>query len=169
MTAEFRASVQAFLRANDPGKGPKDPLEKLAFQRDWAALLVDQGFAAPSWPKQWGGMELSLADQVTYHEEFAKVRRPAHPGPGIMVVGPAIIKYGTDDQRERYLRPGLRGDIIWVQGFSEPDAGSDLPSLRTRAERVGDAYVVRAPDTATLTSALNATARPSGKLRIAVH
>jgi len=142
MTAEFRASVQAFLRANDPGKGPKDPLEKLAFQRDWAALLVDQGFAAPSWPKQWGGMELSLADQVTYHEEFAKVRRPAHPGPGIMVVGPAIIKYGTDDQRERYLRPGLRGDIIWVQGFSEPDAGSDLPSLRTRAQRVGDAYVV---------------------------
>ena len=76
MTDRFRASVQDFLRANDPGKGPKDSREKLAFQRDWAALLVDQGFAAPSWPKQWGGMELSLADQVTYYEEFAKVPVP---------------------------------------------------------------------------------------------
>jgi alkylation response protein AidB-like acyl-CoA dehydrogenase len=142
VTGDLRASIKAFLSANDPGRGPRDPLEKLAFQRDWAALLVDEGFAAPSWPKQWGGMELSLADQAIYHEEFAKVRRPDHPGSGIMVVGPAIIKHGTDDQRQRYLKPGLRGDVIWVQGFSEPEAGSDLPSLRTRAERVGDEYVV---------------------------
>lgn len=142
MTGDFRGSVAGFLEANNPGRAPKDPLEKLGWQRDWAALLVDQGFAAPSWPKQWGGMDLSLADQVIYHEEFAKVRRPTHPGPGITVVGPTIIKHGTDEQRERFLRPGLRGEIIWVQGFSEPDAGSDLPSLRTRAERVGDEYVV---------------------------
>lgn len=86
-------------------------------------------------------MDLPLADQVVYYEEFAKVRRPSHPGPGIFVVGPTIIKHGTDEQR-RFLRPGLRGDIIWVQGFSEPEAGSDLPSLRTRAERDGDTYVV---------------------------
>lgn len=142
MTGDFRASVAEFLAANDPGRGPKDPLERLAWQRDWASLLVDEGFAAPSWPRQWGGMDLSLADQVIYHEEFAKVRRPTHPGPGISVVGPTIIKHGTDEQRERFLRPGLRGEIIWVQGFSEPEAGSDLPSLRTRAERVGDEYVV---------------------------
>jgi alkylation response protein AidB-like acyl-CoA dehydrogenase len=142
VSGDLRASIQAFLRSNDPGQPPKDALEKRAFQRDWAALLVDEGFAAPSWPKQWGGMELSLADQAIYHEEFAKVRRPAHPGSGIMVVGPAIIKHGTDEQRRRCLRPGLRGDTIWVQGFSEPDAGSDLPSLRTRAEKVGDEYVV---------------------------
>src|SRR5436190_1813987 len=83
-------------------------------------------FAAPSWPREWGGMDLPLADQVVYHEEFAKVKRPPHPGPGISVVGPTIIKHGTDAQRERFLRPGLRGDIIWVQGFSEPEAGSDL-------------------------------------------
>lgn len=142
MTGDFRARVAGFLAANDPGRGPKDPREKLAWQRDWAGLLVDEGFAAPSWPKQWGGMDLSLADQVVYHEEFAKVRRPTHPGPGISVVGPTIIKHGTDEQRERFLRAGLRGEIIWVQGFSEPEAGSDLPSLRTRAERVGDEYVV---------------------------
>ncbi len=139
---DFRESLTSFLAANDPGRAPKDPLEKIAFQREWAGLLADEGFAAPSWPKQWGGMDLSLADQVIYHEEFAKVRRPTHPGPGISVVGPTIIKHGTDEQRERFLKPGLRGEIIWVQGFSEPEAGSDLPSLRTRAERVGDEYVV---------------------------
>jgi len=142
MTSDFRSSVQSFLAANDPGKPPKDPLERQAWQRDWASLLVDEGFAAPSWPNRWGGMDLSLSDQVIYHEEFAKVRRPSHPGPGIFVVGPTIIAHGTDDQRGRFLRPGLRGDIVWVQGFSEPEAGSDLPSLRTRAELVGDEYVV---------------------------
>jgi alkylation response protein AidB-like acyl-CoA dehydrogenase len=138
----FRDELRAFLRSNDPGRGPKDPPGRLAWQRQWAALLVDEGFAAPSWPKAWGGMDLSLTEQVIYHEEFAKVRRPAHPGSGIFVVGPTIIKHGTDEQRERFLRAGLRGDIIWVQGFSEPEAGSDLPSLRTRADRDGDEYVV---------------------------
>ena len=142
MSLEFRDRIRDFLNANDPGRAPKDPAERLQWQRDWAALLVDEGFAAPSWPREWGGMDLPLADQVVYHEEFAKVKRPPHPGPGISVVGPTIIKHGTDAQRERFLRPGLRGDIIWVQGFSEPEAGSDLPSLRTRAERDGDHYVV---------------------------
>lgn len=142
MSGDFRASVAAFLDSHDPGRAPKDPLERLAWQRDWAAVLVDEGFAAPAWPTKWGGMDLSPADQVIYHEEFAKVRRPAHPGSGIFVVGPTIITHGTDEQRHRFVRPGLRGDIIWVQGFSEPEAGSDLPSLRTRAERVDDEYVV---------------------------
>jgi len=142
MSPEFRDRIRDFLKANDPGRAPQDPADRLQWQRDWAALLVDEGFAAPSWPRQWGGMDLPLADQVVYHEEFATVKRPPHPGPGISVVGPTIIKHGTDAQRERFLRPGLRGDIVWVQGFSEPEAGSDLPSLRTRAERDGDQYVV---------------------------
>jgi alkylation response protein AidB-like acyl-CoA dehydrogenase len=142
MSPAFREEVRAFLQANDPGPAPKDPAARLGWQRQWAALLVDAGFAAPSWPQRWGGMDLSLAEQVIYHEEFAKVRRPVHPGSGIFVVGPTIIKHGSDEQRERFLRAGLRGDIIWVQGFSEPEAGSDLPSLRTRAERVGDEYIV---------------------------
>lgn len=142
MTDDFRSRVRAFLGANDPGRGPRDPAQRLAWQRDWAALLVEEGFAAPTWPKAWGGMDLPLADQVVYHEEFAQVRRPPHPGPGIFVVGPTIIKHGTDDQRKRFLRPALRGDLIWAQGFSEPEAGSDLPSLRTRAVLDGDDYVV---------------------------
>ena len=138
----FRDDVRAFLAANDPGPAPKAPDQRRAWQRDWAALLVDEGFAAPSWPTRWGGMDLALADQAIYHEEFAKVRRPSHPGSGIFVVGPTIITHGTDEQRERFLRPGLRGDTVWVQGYSEPEAGSDLPSLRTRAERDGDDYIV---------------------------
>jgi alkylation response protein AidB-like acyl-CoA dehydrogenase len=142
MTSDFRSKVRAFLDANDPGRAPKGQAEKLAWQKNWAALLVDEGFAAPSWPRQWGGMDPPLADQVVYHQEFAKVKRPTHPGGGIFVVGPTIIKHGTDEQRERYLRPGLRGDIIWVQAYSEPEAGSDLPSMRTRAARDGDEYVV---------------------------
>jgi alkylation response protein AidB-like acyl-CoA dehydrogenase len=142
MGSTFRETVRAFLHAHDPGPAPKDAAQRLDWQRQWAALLVDEGFAAPSWPKRWGGMDLDLADQVVYYEEFANVRRPTHPGSGIFVVGPTIIKHGTDVQREQFLRPGLRGDIIWVQGFSEPEAGSDLPSLRTRAERVGDEYIV---------------------------
>ena len=142
MSEGFRTRVRAFLAANDPGRGPKEADARLQWQRDWAAVLVDEGFAAPSWPVEWGGMNLSLADQVVYHEEFARVRRPPHPGPGILVVGPTIIKHGTDEQRRRFLRSGLRGDIIWAQGFSEPEAGSDLPSLRCRAQRVVDEYVV---------------------------
>ena len=140
--SDFRTHVSEFLKANDPGRAPRDPAQRLEWQRSWAALLVDEGLAAPSWPKRWGGMELPLAEQVIYHEEFAKVKRPPHPGSGITVVGPTIISHGTDDQRQRFLRPGLRGDVIWVQGFSEPEAGSDLPSLRTRAIRDGNDYVV---------------------------
>jgi alkylation response protein AidB-like acyl-CoA dehydrogenase len=138
----FRERVATFLAENDPGRGPKDPAERLQWQKDWAKILVDKGFAAPAWPKNCYGMELSLEEQVVYHEEFAKVKRPPHPGGGIFVVGPTLIKHGTDEQREKYLRPGLSGEIIWAQGFSEPSSGSDLPSLRTRAVRDGDEYVV---------------------------
>jgi alkylation response protein AidB-like acyl-CoA dehydrogenase len=151
----FRERVRAFLAAHDPGRGPRDRDAKLDWQREWAAVLVDEGFAAPAWPAQWGGMDLDLADQVIYHEEFARVRRPAHPGPGVFVMGPTIIKHGTDAQRDRFLRAGLRGEMIWAQAFSEPEAGSDLPSLRTRAQRDGDRYVVSGQKI-WVTNALNA-------------
>jgi alkylation response protein AidB-like acyl-CoA dehydrogenase len=88
-------------------------------------------------------MDLDLERQIVYYEEIARARVPGHAGNGPAIAGPTIITYGTPGQRERYLRPMLRGDEVWAQGFSEPDAGSDLPALRTTARRDGDAYVVR--------------------------
>ena len=134
----FRADLRAFLRDAHPGRAPKDAAERLAFQRAWAATKVDRGWAGPSWPKQFGGMELPFAQQVIYQQETAGARLPAHPGTGMEMVGPTIIRYGTDAQKERYLPPMLRGDELWAQAFSEPEAGSDLPSLRTTADLEGE-------------------------------
>jgi len=139
----FRSELRALLRDNPPPRLARDRLERLEQQKGWAALLADAGYAAPAWPRRWGGMELPLAQQVIYHEEMAKVAAPPHPSPRAhMIVGPTIIRHGSDAQRERFLRPMLDGSEVWCQGFSEPDAGSDLPSLATKAERDGDHYVV---------------------------
>jgi alkylation response protein AidB-like acyl-CoA dehydrogenase len=104
--------------------------------------MFDNGFAGPAWPTEFGGMDLGLAEQIVYYDEFARQRVPAHPGNGPLIAGPTLIKYGSAAQQSRYLRAMLRGDEIWAQGFSEPGAGSDLPSLVTRAERDGDDYIV---------------------------
>jgi alkylation response protein AidB-like acyl-CoA dehydrogenase len=138
----FRKTVRDFLAEHAPGKPPKDAEARLQFAKDWAATKYDLGFAAPGWPKDVGGMDLPFTQQVIYQEEMAKARVPSHPGTGINMVGPTIIKYGTAEQRDRYLRPMLRADELWAQAFSEPEAGSDLPSLRTTAARDGDEYVV---------------------------
>jgi alkylation response protein AidB-like acyl-CoA dehydrogenase len=138
----FRKSLTDFLAEHAPGKPPKDPKERLQFATDWAATKYDHGFAAPGWPKDVGGMDLPFTQQVIYQEEMAKARVPSHPGTGINMVGPTIIKYGTAEQRERYMRPLLRAEELWAQAFSEPEAGSDLPALRTTAVRDGDDYVV---------------------------
>jgi alkylation response protein AidB-like acyl-CoA dehydrogenase len=87
-------------------------------------------------------MELPFPQQVIYHEEFARARVPGPLGTGLGIAAPTIIKYGTEQQKRRWLAPMLRGDTVWAQGYSEPEAGSDLPSLRTTAVRHGDEYVV---------------------------
>jgi alkylation response protein AidB-like acyl-CoA dehydrogenase len=138
----FREQLRAFLAEHHPGKPPKDAAERLAFQKAWAATKFDNGWAGPSWPKDVGGMELPFSRQVIYQEEMARARVPGHPGTGISMVGPTLIKYGSPEQRERYIKPMLRADEVWAQAFSEPEAGSDLPALRTTARRDGDNYVV---------------------------
>jgi len=138
----FRADIRDFLKRSHPGKPPRGPEAMLQWQRDWAALLVEEGYAAPGWPRKFGGMELSLPRQLVYHEEMTLARVPGHPSPNSFIVGPTLITHGTDDQRERFLRRLLRGDDLWCQGWSEPDAGSDLPSLKTKAVRDGEIYVV---------------------------
>jgi alkylation response protein AidB-like acyl-CoA dehydrogenase len=104
--------------------------------------MFDTGWAGPAWPHEWGGLDLPLELQVAYHDEVARAKTPRHPSPHAFMVGPTLIAHGTPEQKDRFLRPTLRGDIIWCQGFSEPDAGSDLASLRARARREGDDYVV---------------------------
>jgi alkylation response protein AidB-like acyl-CoA dehydrogenase len=133
---------QSFLADNHPGRPPKGKAERLAWQKGWFATLADHGLVGPSWPVEAGGMGLSFADQVVYAEEMGRARLPGYPGTGVAIAGPTIVKYGTPDQRRRWLPGMLRADQVWSQGYSEPDAGSDLPSLRTKAVRDGDRYVV---------------------------
>ncbi|WP_020572434.1 acyl-CoA dehydrogenase family protein [Parafrankia discariae] len=138
----FRGRLRDFLVTRHPGRPPKKPDERVAWTRAWLATLFDHGYAGPSWPREFGGMDLSFGRQVIYQEELARARVPGPLGTGLNIAAPTIIRYGTQEQKERWLAPMLRGDRIWVQGYSEPGAGSDLPSLRTTARRQGDEYVV---------------------------
>jgi alkylation response protein AidB-like acyl-CoA dehydrogenase len=131
--AELRAELREFLHERHPGSTPRDRAERLAFLRAWQATLTDLGWVAPGWPRRWGGMGLPAALQAVYHREMALARTPVPPTNAVGIVGPTLLRDGTDSQRERYLRPMLRADELWCQGFSEPDAGSDLAALRTRA------------------------------------
>jgi len=142
MGDEFRDQLRARFAEHHPGKPPKGRAERLAWQRAWCATAVDEGLAGPSWPREYGGMDLSFEEQVVYAEESARARVPGVPGTGVGIAGPTIIRYGTEEQKARLLRPMLRADVIWAQGYSEPGAGSDLPALRTTAVRDGDHYVV---------------------------
>jgi alkylation response protein AidB-like acyl-CoA dehydrogenase len=140
--AELVQRLGEFLAANDDRYSGKDPAAKLAWRRDWTARLYDAGLAAPSWPIAAGGLGLTTAQQLTYSDLMRRAGAPSHPSANSWVVGPAIVEHGTPEQRERFLRPLMRADELWCQGFSEPEAGSDLPSLRTRALRDGDVYRV---------------------------
>jgi alkylation response protein AidB-like acyl-CoA dehydrogenase len=134
---QFRTRLRAFLTQHHPGRRPKDPAERLAWQKNWLRTLYDAGYAGPSWPREYGGMDLPFARQVGYQEEYARARVPGPLGTGLGIAAPTLIRYGTPEQKERFLRPMLRGDKVWAQGYSEPEAGSDLPALRTTARREG--------------------------------
>ena len=138
----FRARLREFLQANHPGRAPRPAAERRAWQKAWLARLHDGGYAGPSWPREYGGMDLSFARQVIYQEEYERARVPGPLGTGLGIAAPTIITYGTAEQKARWLRPMLRGDSVWAQGYSEPGAGSDLPALRTTARRDGDVYLV---------------------------
>jgi alkylation response protein AidB-like acyl-CoA dehydrogenase len=145
----FRDEVRAWLDANleDRFRGlqysTKEGDEWLAPMREWNARLADAGYAAISWPEEFGGREAGLLEQVVLAEELSRVDAPSTVNViGISNIAPAILQHGTDEQKGRHLPPMRRGDVLWCQGFSEPDAGSDLAALRTRATRDGDAYVV---------------------------
>ena len=110
--------------------------------KDWWRKLYEKGWIAPNWPRERGGMALDAGKMVIYLEEMERhgVARP--PDQGITQVGPLIMRFGTEAQQEHYLPRTLSGEYIWCQGYSEPNAGSDLASLQTAAVLDGDHFVV---------------------------
>ncbi len=144
----FRGELRDWLASVLPGLGAPPPHDdwpaRRAYDLAWQRLLFDAGYAGVDWPAEGGGRGASPVEQLIFKEECERASAP-YVGVnfvGLLHAGPTIIAEGTTAQRERYLPPILRGEEVWCQGFSEPDAGSDLASLRTRAVRDGDDYVV---------------------------
>jgi len=149
----FRDELRTFLGDHLPAEvveAGRRPVEAATLEvlRAWNRTLADGGWAAPSWPAEHGGRDAGVPRQLAYLEEMHRVRAP---GPvnaiGVSNIAPAIMRFGTEEQRARFLAPMLRGDEIWSQGMSEPDAGSDLASLRTSAVADGDDFVVNGQKT----------------------
>jgi len=135
----FRQSVRQWLADNLP----KKKLETIEERKEWHRKLYDAGYLGMGWPKEYGGQNARPMEQAIVGAEMARVNAPAAVnGLGIGIVGPTIIHHGTEEQKQRYIRNILNADEIWCQLYSEPNAGSDLAGLRTRADRVGDEYIV---------------------------
>ena len=109
---------------------------------EWYHALAAKGWLSPVWPREHGGMGLSAAKHIIYVEEWARLGCPRIPDHGIGLVGPLLIRYGTQEQKDHYLPKILSGEHVWCQGYSEPNSGSDLASLKTSAVRDGDHFVV---------------------------
>jgi alkylation response protein AidB-like acyl-CoA dehydrogenase len=144
----FRAEVHRWLEDNLP-EGWGTPgfamtrEERRAFNREWTAKLFAGGWICASWPKEYGGKGLSLMESVVLNEEFARAEAPLRADFfGDTLVGPTILQWGSEEQKKQFIPGILGGTIAWCQGFSEPDAGSDLASLATRAELDGDEWVI---------------------------
>jgi alkylation response protein AidB-like acyl-CoA dehydrogenase len=139
----FRDEFRSWLEANNPGREPSGDEDAFEFRRSWQRTLHDEGWAGVSWPKEYGGRGATLVEQAIFNEELARARAPQLVnGLGLAMGGPTVIAHGTEEQKRRYLEPILSAEEIWCQGFSEPGSGSDLASLKTRAVRSGDEWVV---------------------------
>ena len=142
---EFRDELRAWLAANPPDPEPEQGGEDThyAWRRDWQRRLYDGGWAAPSWPAEYGGRGATLTESAIYFEEIGRARVPMAANVlGLLLGGPTLMVWGTEAQKERHLAPILSAEEIWCQGFSEPDAGSDLAALKTRAVQDGGEWVV---------------------------
>jgi len=149
----FRAELRQWLDDNladflDAGE-IEDPQSsanlsrRMVRQKAWQRRMNEGRWAAINWPQEWGGREATIMQNVIYSEEMAKARTPGiFNTNGIWQIGPMIIKWGTDEQKDMWLRGILNADEHWCQGFTEPEAGSDLANLRTMALRDGDEYVL---------------------------
>ena len=143
----FRDEFRAWLAANVPkdwSRWREKPLEEsFPYLRAWQRKLQEGGWAAVSWPREYGGRGATLMQQAIFWEEMARVEAPPMANAlGLGLIGPTIIAYGTFEQKKRFIPKILSAEEIWCQGFSEPNAGSDLASLQTEARLGGDHYIV---------------------------
>jgi alkylation response protein AidB-like acyl-CoA dehydrogenase len=145
--AAFRKELRAWISDNLPDgwreSAPTSGRMDESVSREWSKRLYDAGYAGLTWPKDYGGQDAPYTHQAILLEESARAETPEHIGViGLGMAGPTIIAHGTDEQKSAHLSKILSGEEVWCQGFSEPGSGSDLASLRTRAEDAGDHYVV---------------------------
>ena len=148
---EFRDEVRSFLAENLPqdlAQTVRDggDLGKAGYDR-WHALLNAQGWLAPNWPKEFGGSEWGAVQRHIFEEECCRADAPRIVPFGLAMLAPVLQKFGSKEQQDHYLPRILSGEDWWCQGYSEPGAGSDLASLKTKAVRDGDAYVVNGQKT----------------------
>ncbi|MGI8936707.1 MAG: acyl-CoA dehydrogenase family protein [Iamia sp.] len=153
--AAFRAEARAWLEAHAPAKGSPedfsqgflegtaDVAQHVARAQEWQRLLFDEGWAGITWPEAFGGRGAGAVESLIWNQEMARYGVTVGPfAVGIGMAGPTILRHGTEAQKERFLIPMLKGEELWCQLFSEPEAGSDLASLRTRAVLDGEQWVV---------------------------
>jgi alkylation response protein AidB-like acyl-CoA dehydrogenase len=140
----FRDELRAWFDSYDPGPEPEgDEDAHYAWRRNFQRDLAKGGWAAVHWPVEYGGRGSTLTESAIFFEELGRSGSPLPANAlGLLLAGPTIMTWGTQEQKDRYLTPILTAEEIWCQGFSEPDAGSDLASLKTRAVRDGDDWIV---------------------------
>jgi len=143
-THPFRAEFRAWLQQH--ATGLDEPLEqdlRIEFRRAWHRTMANDGWTGLHWPVEHGGRGVDPQVQFMYYEELALARAPEPANtPGLILLGPTLMAHGSDELKRRFLPGILSGDQMWCQGFSEPNSGSDLASLRTRAELVDDEWVI---------------------------
>ncbi len=155
MAESFRAETRAWLEENCPasmrtrmvpGEEVNGGSKRRSTNPDaylWLERMAERGWTVPTWPVEYGGGGLAKDDFLILLEELQRIRaRPPLGGMGVTMIGPTLLEYGTEDQKLRHLPKIARGEVAWCQGYSEPGAGSDLASLKTRAEDQGDHYLV---------------------------
>ena len=149
---DFRTETRAWLEDNCPagarGPGPiSTGATSIAINHEdtqlWLDRMIEKGWTAPVWPTEYGGGGLNTNEYMTLIQEMRRIdARAPLGGMGVSLIGPTLLEYGTDEQKERHIPRIVRGEVAWCQGYSEPGSGSDLASLRTRAEDKGDHFVV---------------------------
>ncbi len=139
----FRDELRGWLAEHHPGQEPHGDEAAFRFRRDWQRELNQAGYAGLSWPQEYGGRGATLIEQAIFNEEITRADAPPPANVlGLVMGGPVVIHHGTQEQKERLLAPILSAEEIWCQGFSEPESGSDLASLKTRAVRSDGGWLV---------------------------